>query len=119
VLAEGLAGAADPAEAFFGFLARVVDDAAGNLVLSAALSEGEQTDPGRARAASVFSGPAERVYQAFTALLRRAQAAGQVRSDVDADELHAIVSGILVMEQALPERSRGRGIAILTAGLRT
>ncbi|NUR98683.1 MAG: TetR/AcrR family transcriptional regulator [Kribbellaceae bacterium] len=120
-IAESSITATDPAEAFFGFLERVVEDSAGNLALAAALSDGEQIDPGRARGAltAAVEEPAERVYAAFAALLRRAQDAGEVRSDVDADELHAIVSGVLVTEQALPERSRGRGISILVAGLRT
>ncbi|WP_427890471.1 TetR/AcrR family transcriptional regulator [Kribbella sp. GL6] len=120
-IAEGSATAADPAEAFFGFLERVVADSARNLALAAALGDGEQAEPGRARGAltAAVEGPAERVYAAFAALLTRAQGAGEVRSDVAADELHAIVSGVLVMEQALPERSRGRGMSILVAGLRT
>src|SRR6476469_6346470 len=52
-------------------------------------------------------------------LLHRAQEDGAVRPDIDIDELHAIIAGVLTIEQRLPSpASRGRGIRVIVDGLR-
>jgi AcrR family transcriptional regulator len=49
----------------------------------------------------------------------RAQRAGAVRTDIGVGELHAIIAGAVVIEQRLPTPAmRGRGIAVITDGLR-
>jgi len=54
----------------------------------------------------------------FGALLERAQAAGAVRADLDVVDLRAIVAGALAIERQLTEGSRGRGLTVITEGLR-
>jgi hypothetical protein len=86
----------------------MADDARHNLALASALTDiGEAIrDAGEALAA------------ALGVLLARAQQAGAVRADLQIAELHAIIAGVLVMEQRLPPASRGRGVAVVAAGLR-
>ncbi|WP_426504098.1 TetR/AcrR family transcriptional regulator [Dactylosporangium sp. McL0621] len=104
----GLAGAPDPGLAFAGFFRRLAAEAAQNLALSAAL-----TDPGE-----VIMDAGRDLEAAIAVLLRRAQESGAVRADVTTAELHAIIAGAVVMEQRLPEASKGRGLQVLVDGLR-
>ncbi|GAA4636294.1 TetR/AcrR family transcriptional regulator [Actinoallomurus vinaceus] len=110
--ARGLADAADPGQAFFTFLRQLVAESRHNLAVSTAL-----TDPSDVGGAVLEAGGALR--EALAALLSRAQEAAAVRSDVDADELHAIILGALTMEQHLPPDSRGLGLAVIVDGLRS
>ncbi|MET7403856.1 hypothetical protein ABZS66_61350 [Dactylosporangium sp. NPDC005572] len=48
---------------------------------------------------------------------RRAQDAGAVRADLTTAELHAVVAGVLVMEQRLPAAAKGKGLAVVADGL--
>ncbi|GAB1510825.1 TetR/AcrR family transcriptional regulator [Actinophytocola sp. KF-1] len=85
--AEAVAEAAAPGPAFFGFFAEVVADAATKIAIGEALldaggdhdSEAEQAANGLRRAIGV--------------LLRRAQEAGAVRSDVEFPEVYALLVG--------------------------
>jgi AcrR family transcriptional regulator len=108
VAATELADAPDAGAAFFAFFHRMADDARHNLALASAL-----TDIGEA-----VREAGEALAAALGVLLARAQQAGAVRADLQIAELHAIVAGVLVMEQRLPPASRGRGVAVVAAGLR-
>lgn len=109
--ARRLSDAADPGQAFFTFFHRLAAEARHNLAVSAALS-----DPSDVGDAVLDAGSDLR--EATTDLLTRAQAAGAVRSDIDADELHAITAGALAMEQRLPPGSQGLGLGVVIDGLR-
>jgi AcrR family transcriptional regulator len=109
--AHEAAGNPDPGPAFFDFLRRLAGEARHNLVLTAAL-----TDP---------TGVGEAVHEAgkglnagLATLLHRAQRADAVRDDLSTADLHAILGGILLIEQRLPKSSRGRGLDVVLAGLR-
>ncbi len=111
VEAQGLAEAADPGRAFFDFFGRLADHARENLTLAAALAN--RADVGE----SVHEAGAA-LQAALGVLLARAQRAGAVRPDLGTGDVHAIIAGTLTMEQRLPPESRGRGLAVVTAGLR-
>lgn len=94
--AAALADAADPAEAFYGFVVRVVDRAMFNHAVCEALAADlKGFDAG---------GMDARFTAALDRLLRRAQTAGAVRSDVDVQDVRALMTGAMYME-----RRRGRG----------
>ncbi|WP_234366069.1 TetR/AcrR family transcriptional regulator [Streptomyces albireticuli] len=96
--ARELADAADPGAVFFRYLAAVVRLSARNKALQDAL---EASAEGRFR-------PSEDVEQGFHAALRvlltRAQESGDVRKDVDTEDVVALLFGCLSME-----RHRGTG----------
>ncbi|GAA2343525.1 helix-turn-helix domain-containing protein [Dactylosporangium salmoneum] len=109
-LAGELAGAPDAGEAFYAFFHRLAAEAAQNLALSAALTETTRLgEPIHEAGAALES--------AIATLLTRAQSAGAVRPDLTTTELHAVIAGALVMEQRLPESSKGRGLALVADGL--
>jgi AcrR family transcriptional regulator len=108
--ARSLAAAPDPGAAFFEFFHELAGEAAHNLALSAALTDTAQ--PGEAIHAAGAALEAQ-----LSTLLRRAQDAGAVRPDLTTRELHAVIAGALVMEQRLPESSRGRGLRLVADGL--
>jgi AcrR family transcriptional regulator len=109
-LAAGLAGAGDPGAAFYEFFHRLAAEAAQNLALSAALS-----DP--AAAGETLRTAGHDLETALTVLLRRAQDAGAVRRDLTTTELHAVLAGAVLMEQRLPEASKGHGLRLVADGL--
>lgn len=86
--ARELASAADPGEAFFGFFARVVSQAATKQAVTEALAEAGVD----ARETTGRTGPD--VKDAIGALLERAQRAGAVRADIGPAEVTALLAGI-------------------------
>jgi AcrR family transcriptional regulator len=111
----------DPGTAFFGFLARIGQEAAVKRDLSDAIAI-----PGTLR---------DELYAALDLLLRRAQQAGAVRADITAPELIALLKGVLMGihdvsgamagasggaqgSVADPAGLPGRLLAILSDGLR-
>ncbi|WP_432825255.1 TetR/AcrR family transcriptional regulator [Dactylosporangium sp. CA-092794] len=108
--ARDLADAPDPGRAFYDFFHRLAAEAGQNLALSAAL-----TDPAQVGAAIHAAGAD--LETALAALLRRAQDAGAVRADLTTTELHAVIAGALLMEQRLPESSKGYGLRLVADGL--
>lgn len=109
--ATDLADSQDPGAAFFAFFDRMAADAGQNLALSAALTD--SADVGQ----TVLE-VGGHLTEAIALLLTRAQQAGAVRGDIDPAELHAILAGALAMEQRLAPGSAGRGLSVVTAGLR-
>jgi AcrR family transcriptional regulator len=85
--AEDLAEAVEPGPAFFGFFAEVVADAATKIAIGEALLAAGGDDDGEAEQA------ANALRRAIGALLRRAQEAGAVRSDVELPEVYALLVG--------------------------
>lgn len=109
--AVSLEGADDPAEAFYGFVVRVVDRAMFNHAVCDAL------------AADLKGFDAGGVDTRFTAaldhLLRRAQTAGAVRSDVDIQDVRALMTGAMYMERRRgPGGSPGRMTSLICDALR-
>ncbi len=105
--ARELADADDPGQAFFDFFATVVERAAFNRAVCEALESHSGICP-------------IRVEQDFDhligELLRRAQAVGAVRSDVDTAEVRTLIAGSVAMERG---RARpGRMVELITDALR-
>ena len=90
---------------------RLVAEAGENLALSAALS-----DPATTIQALREAG--DGLEAALNVLLTRAQDAGAIRTDLTAAKLHAIIAGVLTMEQRLPAESLGYGLTLVIDGLR-
>ena len=110
--ARALAGAREPGEAFFGFLARLLDEGAAKKDLAHALAGSGY---------ELTSAPHRRgVRAAVRTLLARAQREGAVRRDVDVDEVLALVKGTFVAVDARGggPRARRRMLAVLCDGLR-
>jgi AcrR family transcriptional regulator len=105
--AERLDG--DPATDFFDFLTDLGAVAGRNLVLTSAL--GGDLGPELNQAAI-------RLSTALDRLLGAAQQAGAVRPDLDVEELHAILTGALTIEQRLSSARAGLGLEIVLGGLR-
>jgi AcrR family transcriptional regulator len=101
--------AADPGAAFFGFLARMGQEAAAKRDLPDAISvDGAVQDAMR---------------EAFGVLLRRAQQAGAVRADVTMPDLLMLLKGLMRSLQDVPpgaagDAQRDRVIAVVMDGLR-
>jgi AcrR family transcriptional regulator len=110
-VAQDLAAAPDPGEAFFEFFNRLAADARHNVALSAALTDPADVGEAVQKAANALA-------EAHAVLLARAQEADAVRLDIKAEDLHAIIGGALVMEQHLPPGSAGRGLTVVADGLR-
>lgn len=103
------AEADNPGEAFFGFLSRIGEEAAAKRDMPDAFDV-----PGPLR---------EEVFAALDALLRRAQAAGAVRSDVTPPDLVILLKGLLRSMHDTPdgdagESQRQRLFGVVTSGLR-
>ena len=107
--ARDLAQRADAAAAFFDFLRIMTSEASENLALTAALG-GTIGEAGTSVAAELSEG--------LLVLLDGAKAAGAVRTDLTQQDIHAIITGAIVMERALPESRRGLGLDIVLDGLR-
>jgi AcrR family transcriptional regulator len=108
---EARAGAvaADPGEAFFGFLGRLSQEAAAKRDLPEAIS--------------VEGGLRDSIQDALGVLLVRAQRAGAVRPDVGTGDLIILLKGIIRSVQDTPpgaagDAQRDRLFAVLTDGLR-
>jgi AcrR family transcriptional regulator len=113
---EGLAALADRAStrpdadaAFFEFLTEMTAEAAQNQVLTVALG---------GNIGEVASSAGAALSVALGVLLDRAKAAGAVRIDITQTDIHAILTGVIAMERALPESRRGLGLNVVLDGLR-
>jgi AcrR family transcriptional regulator len=107
--ARARAEADDPGGAFFGFLARLGEEAAAKRDLPDAIAI-----PGSLQAD---------LHAALGVLLRRAQQAGAVRADVRAADLIVLLKGMLASLRDSPagaagQAQRDRVFAVLTDGLR-
>jgi AcrR family transcriptional regulator len=90
--ARSLAGADDPGERFYGFLMWVVERAMFNHAICEALALEEGIK-------AFAAGVEEEFNEALDALLRRAQAAGDVRADVDLRDVRVLMAGCVVTER--------------------
>jgi AcrR family transcriptional regulator len=107
--ARARAGADDPGEAFFGFLARIGAEAAAKRDLPDAIA--------------VAGSLQDRLNAAVDVLLRRAQEAGAVRADIGTPDLIMLLKGMLASLQDAPAGAadparRDRVLAVLADGLR-
>lgn len=103
---------ADPGPAFFAYFRTMVDYAQDKMDLADALSR-QGID---VRAATREAGTA--LKEALGELLRRAQEAGAVRTDVTVEDLHALVVGAVTAAKAVPPEDAPRVTAIVCDGLR-
>ncbi|MGI5202253.1 TetR/AcrR family transcriptional regulator [Spirillospora sp. CA-108201] len=109
--AQALVHAEEPGEAFYGFLMWVVERAMFNHALCDALAADLRTLDS--------CGMDEQFTAALDALLRRAQAAGAVRPDVDVRDVRSLMVGAMMMERRQrPEGSPGRMTALACDALR-
>ncbi|WP_329053039.1 TetR/AcrR family transcriptional regulator [Amycolatopsis sp. NBC_01488] len=92
--ARGLAAADDPGEVFLDYFVRVIKQASLNRAICDALAESS----GHAFKA----GAGDDFRAALGVLLQRAQAAGAVRTDIDGDDLRALIVGCLAVERYSP-----------------
>ncbi len=109
-LAQQLSDAADAGEAFFQFFTALVAEGAANRGLADALA-GAGFD-----IKAAVSGPDHDVADAMARLLARAQRAGAVRPDIEADDVIALVAGCLARQP--DPGARDRLVAVVAAGLR-
>jgi AcrR family transcriptional regulator len=110
-----LARAPDAGEAFFGFLSRIVHEGSAKKDFMEALSS-TGADLGR-----TLAGIKGSFREALATLLKRAQASGAVRRDVNALEVHALIMGTLASvdpRAAGAAQARKRLLAIVCDGLR-
>jgi AcrR family transcriptional regulator len=120
--AEALLNAAKPGEAFFGFFAELVADAATKIAIAEALLEaggdgaGEAGGDGDGEAAGASTG----LRQAVGVLLGRAQRAGAVRGDAELPEVYALLVGTsrAAAHAHLDDEVTARMLAIVFDGLR-
>jgi AcrR family transcriptional regulator len=112
--ARELAHADDPGDAFFGYLARVINQSETSMAIKDALS-GTDYDA-EERAAETFL----ELEAAVAELLARAQAAGEARSDVTISEVFALIGGACRASSALPGNavSPSRLVSVICDGLR-
>lgn len=107
--ARARAGSDDPGEAFFGFLARIAEEAAAKRDLPDAIT---------------ISGSLQGdLHAALDVLLRRAQEAGAVRADITTGDLIVLLKGLFtsirdVSAGELDPARRDRLFAVITGGLR-
>ncbi|MFF4397260.1 TetR/AcrR family transcriptional regulator [Streptomyces sp. NPDC001480] len=104
----------DPVAAFFGFLLEVVDTSHGRKYACDALTE-QPSWPRPCLAAS-----ARRFRRALDELLRAAQRAGGVRTDVSTDDVAALTVGCATIRAAHRDQNRGtRMVRLALESLRT
>jgi AcrR family transcriptional regulator len=108
--AERASARADAGAAFYDFLRELTAEASKNLALTSALGGAGVGDVGAVAGARLSKG--------LAILLEQAKAAGAVRGDLAAEDIHPILGGVIRMEQSLPESHRGIGLAILLDGMR-
>jgi len=92
--AERLAGSADPGQALFGMFTEMVSDAPSKIAIAEALVEALVEAGGETEAESRAEQASGELSQAVGVLLRRAQAAGAVRPDIELPELYALLIGM-------------------------
>ena len=111
--AAELADSEDPAEALFGLFAELVTDAPGKIALAEALEEVSDGATGTAERASA------ELRDAVGVLLRRAQAAGAVRGDIELPEFYALLVGMsrAGMVASLEPAVRARALGVVFDGL--
>jgi AcrR family transcriptional regulator len=103
--------ASEPAgDAFYSFVAELTVEAAHNLVLTSALGGAPLGEDGTKQGA--------RLSTALAALLQRAQASGDVRSDLSVGELHALLAGVIEARRHLPPERGGVALEVAVDGLR-
>ena len=103
----------DPGEAFFSFFAAVVAEGVANRGLSDGLT-GIGFD-----LETVAADAGHNVFGELNRLLRRAQRAGAVRKDVDADDLKALLFACLTRARTTQDaRARDRMVRVVSDGLR-
>ena len=103
--ARARAEAADPGEAFFGFLARIADESAAKRDLPDAIS--------------VAGSLREDLFAALDLLLRRAQQAGAVRAEVRTADLIVLFKGMFAGLAGSTDRAQREVVfAVLADGLR-
>ncbi|WP_224363428.1 TetR/AcrR family transcriptional regulator [Hyalangium versicolor] len=112
--ARSLMEAADPGQAFFDFLERLVEQGTAKKNLIDTLAQG---------GVKVAAAPPElsrEFRRAVDALLTRAQEAGAVREDIEASEIVALVGGVFTAVQRMggDSRSRRRMFDVMCDGLR-
>ncbi|HEX4215352.1 MAG TPA: helix-turn-helix domain-containing protein [Candidatus Dormibacteraeota bacterium] len=111
--AEVLAQSGEPGEAFFRFFSLVVAEGAMNRGMAEALA-GAGFD-----LEAAVAGTGHDIMGTLRGLLERAQRAGDVRSDIDAADVKALLTGCLARERATVDAgARERMIAIVYDGLR-
>jgi hypothetical protein len=102
--ADALGDADDPGAAFLAFFTGLIEHALANKALIDAL--GGTAHP--------VSDAKRDLLRAGGVLLARAQEAGAIRADLDADDLQALVTGCLEMERRARESGRpGRMLALM------
>jgi AcrR family transcriptional regulator len=111
--AETMLTAADPGRAFADFFSYLVADAATKIAITEALLDAGGDRDGAAGPAS------DGLRRAVGALLRHAQLAGAVRSDVELPEVYALLVGTsqAAARAHLDEQARSRLLAIVGYGL--
>jgi AcrR family transcriptional regulator len=97
-LAADYAASSDPGAAFFDFVTEVVTSTPGNKDMCE-LVEG---DDGWPRAALLSTG--RRFSEALEVLLRAAQERGEVREDLNVEDLNAIFTGCVAIQRLQPDR---------------
>ncbi|SEG97807.1 regulatory protein, tetR family [Nonomuraea solani] len=102
----------DPGEAFFAFLARIVDQAMFNKAICDAL-EASGSPP------DVSVRTKQDIWDAMAVLMAKAQRAGTVRADLRPADLRSVVSGALAMERHAQDRPPGRMTRLLLDALRS
>jgi len=103
--ARARAEAADPGEAFFGFLARIADESAAKRDLPDAIS--------------IAGSLREDLFAALDLLLRRAQRAGAVRAEVRTADLIVLFKGMFAGLAGSTDRAQREVVfAVLADGLR-
>ncbi|WP_103383581.1 TetR/AcrR family transcriptional regulator [Pseudonocardia dioxanivorans] len=102
------AHAADPGEAFFGFLALLADEAGVKRDLSDAL----------VAPPAVATSLRTDLRAALEVLLTRAQQAGAVRDGIRVDDLFALLKGLMAALVETADDARDRLIAVVVDGLR-
>ncbi len=107
--AQARAGGDDPGGAFFGFLARIADEATAKRDLPDAIA--------------IAGSLQDALHAALDVLLRRAQQAGAVRADVRTNDLIVLFKGMIASLQdtsagPLDPALRDRVFAVLADGLR-
>lgn len=107
--ARALATADNPGEVFLDYFVRVIKQASLNRAICDALAESS----GHAFKA----GAGEDFRTALGELLQRAQQAGAVRTDIDGDDLRALIVGCLAVERYSP--GSRHLVRIVVDGLRT
>ncbi|MFD9962978.1 TetR/AcrR family transcriptional regulator [Amycolatopsis sp. NPDC058986] len=107
--ARALLAADDPGEAFFDYFQRVIRQASVNRAICEALAESSGLGF-KAEAGDDFRA-------ALDALLERAQTVGAVRTDIDGDDLRALIVGCLAVERYSPDSRHLLHVVI--DGLRT